>query len=90
MLPITCLTLSANPENKKTLHLRGSGVLHALVTFLLSLNRRSQNMSNTKSTPMTPSAAARIQSAAAKANGGQVTKGSFAARAQAAAAKNGK
>ncbi|AUW38546.1 hypothetical protein [Vibrio mimicus] len=47
-------------------------------------------MSNTKSTPMTPSAAARIQSSAAKASGGQVAKGSFAARAQAAAAKNGK
>lgn len=47
-------------------------------------------MSNSKSTPMTPIAAARIQSAAAKANGGQVAKGSFAARAQAAAAKNGK
>ncbi|AUW38292.1 MULTISPECIES: hypothetical protein [Vibrionaceae] len=47
-------------------------------------------MSNTKSTPMTPSAAARVQSSAAKANGGQVAKGSFAARAQAAAAKNSK
>jgi hypothetical protein len=40
-------------------------------------------------TPMTTSAAARIQSATAKANGGQVTSGSFAARAQAAAAHNG-
>ncbi|ELA7921210.1 hypothetical protein Q4905_003528 [Vibrio alginolyticus] len=47
-------------------------------------------MSKAKSTPMTPTAAARIQSGQAKANGGQVAKGSFAARAQAAAAKNGK
>lgn len=44
-------------------------------------------MSNSK-TPMTPSAAARIQSAEAKANSGQVAKGSFAAIAQKAAAKN--
>ena len=33
-------------------------------------------------TPMTPAAAARIQSSQAKKNGGQVSKGSFAARAQ--------
>ncbi|HCG7088206.1 TPA: hypothetical protein NJ342_003422 [Vibrio parahaemolyticus] len=44
-------------------------------------------MSKSKS-PMTPSAAKRIQSAEAKANGGQVAKGGFAARAQSAAAKN--
>jgi hypothetical protein len=50
-------------------------------------------MSNSKSkqpTPMTPTAAARIQSSQAKASGGQVTKGSFAARAQSSAAKNSK
>ncbi|WP_434762514.1 hypothetical protein [Vibrio fortis] len=47
-------------------------------------------MSKAKSIPMTPTAAARIQSGQAKANGGQVAKGSFAARAQTAAAKNGK
>ena len=34
---------------------------------------------------MTPTAASRIQGATAKGNGGQVSKGSFAARAQAAA-----
>lgn len=45
---------------------------------------------SSKSTPMTPPAAARIQSSQAKANGGQTTKGSFAARAQSAAAKNSK
>lgn len=39
-------------------------------------------------TPMTPEAAARIQSATTKGGGGQVAKGSFAARAQSAAASN--
>ncbi|ADZ91981.1 hypothetical protein [Marinomonas mediterranea] len=39
-------------------------------------------------TPMTSAAAARIQSATAKANGGKTPKGSFAAKAQSAAAKN--
>lgn len=38
---------------------------------------------------MTQSAAGRIQSATARANGGQVSSGSFAARAQSAAAHNG-
>lgn len=42
-------------------------------------------MSNNK-TPMTPQAAARIQSATAQK--GNVAKGSFAAKAQSAAAKN--
>lgn len=37
---------------------------------------------------MTSAAAARIQSASAHANGGQVAKGSFAARAQSAAARS--
>lgn len=41
-------------------------------------------------TPMTPHAAARIQSATAHQHSGQVAKGSFAARAQRAAAKGGK
>ena len=39
-----------------------------------------------KGNPMTPEAARRIQSKTAKANGGVVPKGSFAARAMAAAA----
>ena len=39
-------------------------------------------------TKMTPAAAARIQSATAKANGGTVSKGSFSSRASSAAAKN--
>lgn len=39
---------------------------------------------------MTDTAAARIQKATAKANGGTVSKGSFAARAQRAAANGGK
>lgn len=37
-------------------------------------------------TPMTPQAAARIQSSTATQNGGTVAKGSFAAKAQSAAA----
>ena len=40
------------------------------------------------STKITPEAAARIQSATAKANGGTVSKGSFSSRASSAAAKN--
>lgn len=40
------------------------------------------------SKPMTKAAAARIQSATAKINGGIVPKGSFAAKASSAAAKN--
>ncbi|MDR2099698.1 MAG: hypothetical protein LBP40_02570 [Campylobacteraceae bacterium] len=40
-----------------------------------------------KSTKMAPKDAARIQSAEAKQNGGAVSKGSFAAKAQKAAAK---
>lgn len=40
-------------------------------------------------TPMTSSAAARIQGATARSTGGTVAKGSFAARAQSAAAHNG-
>ena len=43
-----------------------------------------------KSNKMTPKAAARIQSAQAKKSGGKVSKNSFAARAQRAAAKNKK
>ncbi|MFY8299501.1 hypothetical protein AAEU28_12095 [Pseudoalteromonas sp. SS15] len=39
---------------------------------------------------MTKAAAARIQSATAKTNGGEVPKGSFAARAQSAASQPGK
>ena len=39
-------------------------------------------------TKMTPEAAARIQSATAKANGGTVSKGIFSSRVSSAAAKN--
>ena len=42
----------------------------------------------TKKTPMTPDAAARIQSKEAKKNDGKVEEGGFASRAQRAAAKN--
>ncbi|WP_157203809.1 MULTISPECIES: hypothetical protein [unclassified Marinomonas] len=44
-------------------------------------------MTKTK-TPMTPAAAARIQSANAKQNNGKTPKGSFPAKAQSSAAKN--
>lgn len=50
--------------------------------------RASKGSKGGKSTPMTPADAARIQSAAAKAGGGGVAKGSFAARVQSAAARN--
>jgi hypothetical protein len=43
---------------------------------------------STKKTPMTTDAARRIQSQAAKANGGKIAKDSFAAKALSAAAKN--
>ena len=45
-------------------------------------------MANSKG--MTAKAASRIQSATAQSNGGKVSKGSFSARAQSAAAKRGK
>lgn len=57
---------------------------------MCSRNEGEMNMTKAKSTPMTPAAASRIQSSQAKANGGQVAKGSFGARAQSAAAKNSK
>lgn len=41
-------------------------------------------------TQMNSKAAARIQSATAKQNGGKVSSGSFASRAQKSASKNGK
>ncbi|WP_018984114.1 hypothetical protein [Salinimonas chungwhensis] len=48
----------------------------------------TSKVSKKTTTPMTPQAAQRIQSATAKANGGNVPKGSFAARATSSAAKN--
>jgi hypothetical protein len=75
-------------SNKKTLQLPPCVFKQRLLTCLCSNTQGEMNMSKAKSTPMTPSAAARIQGGQAKANGGQVAKGSFAARAQSAAAKN--
>lgn len=43
---------------------------------------------SSKSTAMTAKAAGRIQGASARSNGGGIAKGSFAARAQSAAAKS--
>ena len=52
--------------------------------------KATRSVSGAKSTPMTTQAAARIQSNQARAKGGGVAAGSFAARAQAAAARNNK
>jgi hypothetical protein len=54
----------------------------------MSENTSQSNQGSHSHTPMTPDAAARIQSATAKASGGQVAKDSFAAKAQSAAAHN--
>lgn len=54
------------------------------------MSKTSSAPKPTSRTPMAPIAAARIQSASARATVGQVAKGSFAARAQSAAAKGGK
>lgn len=57
--------------------------------FVTHSSEKTQGKSSGSSnTPMTPADASRIQSAAAKANGGKVPAGSFAARAQSAAAHN--
>jgi hypothetical protein len=53
--------------------------------FKTSETRKETRMSKAKT--MSPKAAARIQSAGATKTGGQTAKGSFAARAQSAAAK---
>jgi len=45
-------------------------------------------MAKSSKTSMNQTAAARIQSAEAKNNGGKVAKGGFAARSQSAAARN--
>lgn len=49
----------------------------------------SEKTASAPAVPMTAEAAARIQSATARAHGGQVKAGSFAARAQSAAARHG-
>jgi len=54
----------------------------------MSENTSQSSQSSQGHTPMTSDAAARIQSATAKSSGGQVAKGSFAAKAQSAAAHN--
>jgi hypothetical protein len=47
-----------------------------------------ENIMSKGKTPMTKSAASRIQSATAKSTGGKIGKGSFAAKAQSVAAKS--
>lgn len=54
----------------------------------VSMSQKSSSGSQGHSS-MTSAAGARIQSATAKSSGGQVAKGSFAARAQSAAARGG-
>ena len=58
-----------------------------LLVIVLTMDGKPESQSKT---PMTPSDASRIQSAEAKQHGGQVEKGSFASRAQAAGEKNTK
>lgn len=74
---------------KKTLHLPCRLKTQRLLNSSWT-NTQEENIMSKSKTPMTNTAAARIQGAQAKANGGQVAKGSFAARAQRAAAKNSK
>jgi hypothetical protein len=59
---------------------------HRLFIILL-ISSKQKDSRMTKSTNMTTKAAARIQSAGAAKTGGQTAKGSFATRAQSAAAK---
>ena len=66
---------------------RGRSTLgHGARLCLFTINRR---YIMAKSKGMTGKAASRIQSAGSKRGGGKVSKGSFASRAQRAAAKNG-
>ena len=55
-----------------------------------SVQSQRADMANTRSRPMTPDAAARIQSGTAKKNGGATPKGSFAARSQSAVSRRNK
>ncbi len=79
----------------RTLFLAGMVLSHHLEDNM-SNNKSSKGFKGSKGskgskrgkTPMTPTAASRIQSATAKGGNGKVGKGSFAARAQSAAAKN--
>lgn len=50
----------------------------------------AKSKSSAPKAPMTKAAASRIQASSSKANGGTTPKGSFAARAQSAAAKPGR
>lgn len=54
----------------------------------MEMPKGGQSGGGGKSTPMTQTAASRIQSSTAKQHGGGVPKGSFASRAQRAAARN--
>lgn len=77
-----------------TVYPPSKGVISLSLSLLLAgastntyFNLWRNDMSKNK-TPMTSDAAVRIQRSTAKQNGGSVDKGSFAARATTAAAKN--
>lgn len=57
-------------------------------TIMTSNSTGPQSANGGNNTPMSSSAASRIQASQARANGGQIASGSFAARAMAAAARN--
>jgi hypothetical protein len=77
-------------ESKRQV-LQDDVVPRLVLTYLKGMNMTTKTSTPpARPIPMTAVAAARIQGATAKANGGAVTKGSFAARAQSAAAKGGK
>lgn len=101
---IACL-IRTNPSNELQKKLKISsgwcrepvfGFRQDLLVPLLALTDLEIKMTKKTSvptapaTPMTASAAARIQSATAKSNGGSVPKGSFSARATSTAAKSGR
>jgi hypothetical protein len=85
-------SIEANKEHPAW-HEDGGGELyrgylreHRLTCNLSQENAMSKNSGSPK--PMTQTDASRIQSAEARANGGKVASGSFAARAQGTAARN--
>lgn len=82
-------------KTKKFEHWRGRRIDCAPLTFPMLPIRAAfterttmSTKASSKSTAMNSQAAARIQSNAAKGNGGQIKAGTFAARAQSAAAVN--
>jgi hypothetical protein len=73
-------------NNKKML------IVKKLTSYMIckTKTKTGKEVRNMSKTPMTTAAAARIQAAEAKAGNGGVESGSFASKAQRAAAQNGK